>query len=107
MSGHHKFSQLTKDFSEERQAEINQKTAYLKTAIAIQELRQALQLSQPELANKLNIQEPAITSMEKQTEIYINHLRQVIESIGGELEIVARFPEGEIKINNFSEITKI
>ncbi|MGB5596358.1 MAG: BrnA antitoxin family protein [Crocosphaera sp.] len=33
MSGHYKFSQLTEKFSEQRQAEISQKTAQLKTTM--------------------------------------------------------------------------
>jgi hypothetical protein len=36
--------------------------------------------------------------------MYVSHLRQVIEAMGGELEIVARFADGEVKINNFSEL---
>lgn len=35
--------------------------------------------------------------------MYVSHLRQVIQAMGGELEIVARFNDGEVKINNFSE----
>jgi hypothetical protein len=34
--------------------------------------------------------------------MYVSHLRKVIEAMGGELDIIARFPEGEVKIDNFS-----
>ncbi|WP_404787425.1 XRE family transcriptional regulator [Altericista sp. CCNU0014] len=102
MSGHHKFSQLTEDFSEERQAEISQKTVQLKAEMALGELRQALQLSQVELATSLQVKQPAISRLEKRTDMYVSHLRKVIEAMGGELDIIARFPEGEVKIDNFS-----
>ncbi|MEA5534732.1 BrnA antitoxin family protein [Crocosphaera sp. XPORK-15E] len=45
MSGHHKFSQLTEQFSEERQAEIAQKTAQLQAEM---ELSEFLQLEERE-----------------------------------------------------------
>ena len=104
MSGHHKFSQLTEHFSEQRQVEIAEKTAQLKVEMALSELRQALQLSQTELAAKLKVKQPAVARLEKRTDMYVSHLRKVIEAMGGELDIIARFPDGEVKIKNFSEL---
>ncbi len=106
MSGHRKFSQLIENFSEERQAEIDKKTAQLKSEMALNELRQALEISQTKLAHQLNIKEPDFTNLEKQTDTYVSHLRKVIEMMGGQLDIIARFPEVEVKINNFSELNK-
>ena len=72
--------------------------------MALNELRQALKISQAELAEKLRVKQPAISRLEKRTDMYVSHLRQVIQAMGGELEIVARFTDGEVKINNFSEL---
>ena len=105
MSGHHKFSRLTENFSEERKAEIAQKTVQLRTEMALSELRQALQLSQAELASKLDIKQPAVARLEKRTDMYVSHLRKVIEAMGGELDIIARFPDGEVRIDNFSQLS--
>lgn len=105
MSGHYQFSQLTRDFSPTRKADIVQRTNQLREEMALAELRQALQLSQAELAQKLNIQQPAVSRMEKRTDMYVSHLRQVIEAMGGQLEIVARWGDTEVKITNFSELT--
>lgn len=102
MSGHHKFSRLTEDFSEERRTEISQRTVQLKAKMALGELRQALQLSQAELATSLQVKQPAISRLEQRTDMYVSHLRKVIEAMGGELDIIARFPEGEVRIDNFS-----
>jgi hypothetical protein len=104
MTGHHKFSQLTQDFSPARKAKIAAKKAQLKEEMALDELRQALKISQAELAEKLQVKQPAISRLEKRTDMYVSHLRQVIQAMGGELEIVARFEDGEVKINNFSEL---
>jgi hypothetical protein len=36
--------------------------------------------------------------------MYISTLRGVIKAMGGDLEIVARFPDGCIRINQFEEL---
>jgi transcriptional regulator with XRE-family HTH domain len=104
MSGHRKFSQLIEQLSEERQVEIAQQTVLLKAEMALSELRQAVQMSQAELAAKLQIKQPAVSRLEKRTDMYVSHLRKVIEAMGGELDIIARFPDGEVKVNNFSDL---
>ena len=70
----------------------------------LNELRQARGLSQEMLAEALHIQQPAIAKMERRTDMYISTLRSHIKAMGGELEITARFPDGEVKITNFSEL---
>ena len=101
MSGHHSFSKLTAEFSAERREEIANRVSRLKAEMALNELRQAFQLSQSELASKLNVKQPAISRLEKRSDMYISHLRQIIEAMGGKLDIIARFPDGEVKITNF------
>jgi hypothetical protein len=36
--------------------------------------------------------------------MYISTLRSHIQAMGGELEVIAKFPDGVVKINNFSEL---
>jgi transcriptional regulator with XRE-family HTH domain len=72
----------------------------------LNELRQARGLSQKVLAEVLHVQQPAIAKIEKRTDMYISTLRSHIEAMGGELEVVARFPDGSVKISNFSELGK-
>lgn len=52
----------------------------------------------------LHIQQPALAKIEKRTDMYLSTLRSHIQDMGGELEIVARFPEGAVKIQNFSDL---
>ncbi|MGB3642296.1 MAG: XRE family transcriptional regulator [Rivularia sp. (in: cyanobacteria)] len=103
MTGHQKFSNLTQNFSPKRKAKIAAKKAQLFEEMALGELRQALKISQAQLAEKLQVKQPAISRLEKRTDMYVSHLRQIIQAMGGELEIVARFGDGEVKIKNFSE----
>jgi hypothetical protein len=40
----------------------------------------------------------------KRTDMYLSMLRSHIEAMGGHLEVVARFPDGAVKISNFSDL---
>ena len=93
MTKHHKFSQLTENFSQERQAEIAQKTDKLKAEITLHELRQSLKIDQSE-ARKT----------QENVNQYINHLRQAIESMGGILDITIHLDNKDILIYNFDEL---
>ena len=66
--------------------------------IRLQELRQALELTQTQLAETLDINQAAISKMENQADMYISTLRRFVEAMGGSLEIVAKFPGGEVAI---------
>ncbi len=70
----------------------------------LHELRRARGISQEKLAKELHIKQPNVAKLEKRTDIYISTLRSAIEAMGGTLDIVARFPEGSVKISNFSSI---
>ena len=66
-------------------------------------LRQARALSQVKLAETLHVNQAAVSKIERRTDMYISTLRAYIRAMGGDLEIVAKFPDGEVKIANFSE----
>ena len=74
------------------------------TEMPLNELRQARGLSQKMLAAVLHVQQPSIAKMEKRTDMYLSTLRSHIEAMGGELEVIARFPDGAIRISNFSDL---
>lgn len=70
----------------------------------LHELRQAKALSQVKLAESLHVNQAAISKMEHRTDMYISTLREYIRAMGGDLEIVANFPDGSVKISNFTAI---
>jgi DNA-binding XRE family transcriptional regulator len=70
----------------------------------LNELRQARGLTQKMLAEVLHFQQPSIAKIEKRTDMYLSTLRSHIEAMGGELEIVARFPDGSVRISNFADL---
>ena len=72
--------------------------------MALSELRQARRLSQEQLADVLHIKQAGISKLERRTDMYLSTLRRVIEAMGGKLDILARFPEGEVRITQFEEL---
>jgi Helix-turn-helix domain len=98
MSGHHPFSELTKNFPPERRARVAEKVQLLKQEMALAELRKARQQSQADLAARLQVHQPAIAKMEHRADMYVSNLRRFIEAMGGTLEIVAHFPEGSVRL---------
>lgn len=38
--------------------------------------------------------------------MYISTLRSHIEAMGGQLDVVARFPDGAVRISNFSDLSE-
>lgn len=61
-------------------------------------------MSQKMLSEVLHVQQPAVAKMEKRTDMYISTLRRHIEAMGGQLEVIARFPDGAVQITNFADL---
>ena len=99
-----KFADLRAQMSPESRARADAKAQAMLAEMPLNELRQARGLSQKMLAEVLHVQQPAIAKIEKRTDMYISTLRSHIEAMGGKLEVVARFPDGVVKISNFSEL---
>ena len=85
-----------------------EKTTALLAEMPLQELRHARNLSQEQLARTLSVKQPSVSKIEQRTDMYISTLRNFIKAMGGDLEIIARFPDGSVQINQFEDIaTKI
>ncbi|HMP73533.1 MAG TPA: XRE family transcriptional regulator [Kiritimatiellia bacterium] len=100
------FKELINKMTPERQAHIRNKTGLLKNAMALKELREAMDLTQEELANTLHMKQAAISKFEHQSDIYLSTLRRILYAMGADLKIVARFPDGEVLINQFDDIRR-
>jgi DNA-binding XRE family transcriptional regulator len=99
-----KFSELRAAMSPEARAKASELAQTMLNEMPLHELRQARGLSQKMLAEVLHVQQPSIAKMEKRTDMYLSTLRSHIQAMGGELEIIARFPDGAVKISNFAEL---
>ena len=98
-----KFSELEAKMSPQSRERSDALYKNMLAEMPLNELRQARALSQVKLAETLHVNQAAVSKIERRTDMYISTLRAYIRAMGGELEIVAKFPDGEVKIVNFEE----
>ena len=101
-----RFNNLIENMSPERRKRISEKKEELYEELALQELRQALQLTQQQIAGTLKLNQAAISKIEHQSDMYVSTLRRFLNAMGGELRIVAHFPRGDVVINQFEDISR-
>lgn len=58
----------------------------------LKDLRQAAQQTQEQLAAALGVGQDTISRLEKRSDMLLSTLRHYVESMGGELNLVAQFP---------------
>ena len=100
MSGHHSFNKLKKSMSNHSKEQVQNKLKLLHREMALAEVRKAMSLTQVDMAEMLHIKQAALARLENRTDMYISSLKKYIEALGGELDIVARFPGCDIHIQN-------
>ena len=100
------FKSLVDKMSPESRERIRKRTAAMHSEMALQELRQALHLTQQELADLLQMNQAAISKLEHQSDMYVSTLRRFVAAMGGELRIVAHFPQGDVVIDQFENLHK-
>jgi len=71
--------------------------------LLLSEVRQLAGKSQQEVAETLGMKQPSLSKLEKQADMQISTLRKIIKALGGELEVLARFPKGTVKIDQFDQ----
>jgi predicted XRE-type DNA-binding protein len=82
--------------SEERQAAIETRAAHIRLEeMTLKHLREQLGLSQVELADRLEVQQPAVSKLERRQNLELNTLRTVVHALGGTIEIIIRVPDKE------------
>jgi len=76
----------------------------LEDAMTLADLRRARHFTQMQLAETLESTQPAISQMERRTDLYLSTLRSYVEALGGQLELRAVFEDIEIPIRSISNI---
>ena len=99
----HKWSEIRDKMSPERRERNREKTAALLLAMDLAGLRDNLDLTQEEVAARLQISQSNVSRLEKRRDMLVSTLREVVEAFGGELRLVAEFPDGAVEISQFDE----
>jgi len=102
-----KFSELREKMSHESRARVHQKAEIYKKEMALDELREALNLTQEHLAKTLHVKQSSISKMERRADMYVSTLESMIRAMGGALIIEAVFPDhGRVQITQFRKLRK-
>ncbi len=100
------FRELEAKMSPAARARAEAKAERMLKDMALDELREALKLTQESLAESLHVNQAAISKVERRSDMLISTLRKIIEAMGGELEIRAILPAGVVRINQFQDVRK-
>jgi transcriptional regulator with XRE-family HTH domain len=73
--------------------------------MTLRQLRHARKLTQQKLAKSLHIGQEGVSKLEQRTDLLISTLRNCVEGMGGELHLVAEFPDRPpVELVGFTEM---
>lgn len=103
-----KLEEMIAALPRDEQQKIEHRYRELKQEVeSLRELRALTGNAQADIAASLHITQPSVSKMEKQADMYLSTLRNYIEAIGGELELIVRLPKGRaVRLNCFAEIQR-
>lgn len=111
MSGHYPFSILSDELKKRPDHAKKQAAARRRMQRRLErykatlgELRQARHVTQVQLAKQMQSTQPEVSRIEKQADVLLSTMRDYIEAMGGQLELLARFPDGPDVIITIGEI---
>ena len=82
--------------SPESQERITEKVEILRQAVALNMLREELNLPQAELASAMGVKQPTIAKMEQaDNDPRLSTLKRYVTALGGELSIDVKLPTGK------------
>jgi len=61
--------------------------------MTLRELRRARKLTQVRMARALGINQDSVSRLEKRSDLLLSTLRKTVEAMGGNLSLVAKFPD--------------
>ena len=80
--------------------------AKYRAEMALDELREAREMTQVHLAKILGVNQAAVSKLERRADMYVSTLQDFVKALGGELKITARFPEGTVEISQFEDMKR-
>jgi ribosome-binding protein aMBF1 (putative translation factor) len=100
VSGHKSFKNLSAPINAdpERRARVEQISREYDAILALADLREALGVTQAELAKVLEVSQPRVSRLEHKEDVYLSTLENYIEALGGHLKLEAVFEDRSIEL---------
>ncbi len=84
--------------SEARIAQIKEQVSQEIIEMNLKALREVVGLTQEEVAERMGALQPEVSRAEKREDHRVSTLRQYVEALGGEVEVVARFGDKSVRL---------
>ena len=99
----HSFQKLRDKMTPAQRAQADVEARGMMAEMLLAEIRKYMGLTQEELAGALGVTQPSLSKLENQADMQVSTLRRLIEALGGQLEIIAHLPKGDIRSRQFQE----
>ena len=97
----HKFEKLKKQMKPENLRKAQAKTKDIMSEMLLAEIRKEVGFTQEDLAGTIGVKQPSLSKLESQDDMQISTLQRLINALGGQLELIAHMPGGDIRIRQF------
>ena len=103
--GRIKFNELAKQtMTPESIARSRKKAIEEIAAMELSELRDALKVTQVDLAERMKVSQVAISKLEKRNRnIHVDQLRSIVSAMGGNLIIIADFEDRKVELSHIGK----
>jgi len=98
---------VARTMSKASQKRAAQRTKVLLREMLLSELRKATGYSQKTLAMKLKVKQPTLSKLENSRDMQVTTLQKLVGALGGEVEIVCKFPKGDVRLVQFDRMLTI
>ncbi len=99
-----KFSELRAKMSPQARARVGARVQAALREMPLNELRRALELAQKTVGDILGMSQPEVSKLEQRSDALISTVRRYVEAMGGQLDIIARFRDGDVRITQFGDL---
>lgn len=95
------FNTLRSQMSPKHRERAEDLASQMMAEMLLAEIRKQCGLTQDEMAKALGIKQPTLSKIESQSDMQISTLQRLIEALGGQLELIAHLPKGDVRITQF------
>jgi transcriptional regulator with XRE-family HTH domain len=95
----HKWADIKARSKPEVRAKANAIRHDLEQEMRLADVRRMRGLTQKTLADTMGLPQPEVSKFERRYDLYLRTLRRFIVAAGGELVVLARFPDGDVRVS--------
>jgi DNA-binding XRE family transcriptional regulator len=96
-----RFEKLTEKMDPERVERAKARAKDIMAEMLLSEIRKEVGLTQEDLAKTIGIKQASLSKLESQDDMQVSTLQRLVKALGGQLELIAHMPSGDIRISQF------